>query len=217
MRKVLISGLALAAVLSVASPAQAFGWRKKCCPEPCCPPPPMCVTYVDKVVTCYKPEWRTQDVACVVNQMVPREVITKHTCTVMVPVMTVQKRVCTVNTLVPRVVEREVTCCRMVAVPVTDPCTGCVTMCCKPQTFVQKVSCTVHDCVPVQKEYTVNVCSYTPQVREYERRCVVYDCKPTTVVQKRSYCVMVPYQTVVKVAVCVPAPAPAPCAPVCCK
>ena len=108
------------------------------------------------------------------------------------------------NTLRPRVIEKEVTCCKMVPVAVKDPCSGCVYTVCKPETYVTKVQCTVYDCVPVEKKYTVTVCSYKPEIKTYERRCIVYDCKPETVVTQRAYCVQVPYQTTVKVAVCTP-------------
>ena len=47
----------------------------------------------------------------------------------------------------------------MVPVTVTDAC-GCCYTSCKPETVVQRVKCTVYDCVPVEKEVTYKVCSY---------------------------------------------------------
>lgn len=204
MKKLLTTGLAMLTLVSSVTPAQAWCCRK-CCPPPCCD---VCVTYVDKVVTCYKPAWQERDVTCTVNKLVPREVVTQQTCTVLTPVFSDVKKVCTIMTKVPRVVEKQVTCCRMVPVTCTDPCTGCTYTSCKPESYVQTVQCTVYDCVPVQKEYTARVCSFKPETRTYEKRCTVYDCVPETVVKKQRYCVMVPYQTVVKVPVCTP---------VCCK
>src|SRR5262249_45493751 len=102
MKKLLVSGLVLAAALATVSPVQAFGGRKKCCCCPRRPCEPMCVTYVDKVVTSYKPTTVVENVTCTVNKLVPREVVTQHTCTVMVPITVAEKRVCTIMTKVPR-------------------------------------------------------------------------------------------------------------------
>jgi hypothetical protein len=206
MNKLLAIGLTLAVAAVSTSQAQAFGCRRNCC-IPCCTP--CCVTYCDKVVTCYKPEWRERQVQCVVHKMVPKEVVTKHVCNVLVPVVVEQQRTCTVLTKVARTVEKEVTCCKLVPVLVKDPCTGCVTTCCKPVTYTQKVQCVVYECLPVQKTYTVKCCSFKTEQRVVEKKCCVMECVASTVMKTERYCVMVPYQKTIKVPVC--------CHPVCCR
>lgn len=215
MRNLLVSSVAALVMAALVNPVQARGCRSRgCCyePAPCCD---TCVSWVEKQVTCYRPEWKWREVPCVVNQMVPREVVSEHKCTVLVPVWSEEKRWCMVNKMVPREVVQDVTCCRMVPVTCTDPCSGCSYTCCKPETYVQQVKCTVYDCVPEKKEYTVKVCSYREDVKTYNLKQIVYDCKQVTVMKKEHYCEMQAYQTVVKVPVYTPVCAPA-CAPGCC-
>ena len=88
MKSLLAAAVALAGIVCGTSPAQALGHRHRdcddCCANSCCAPActPMCVTYVDKQVTCYRPEYHTREVKCTVNCVVPREVIvpTQVTC-----------------------------------------------------------------------------------------------------------------------------------------
>src|SRR5262249_34654321 len=130
MKKLAVIALVLAGLLVAANPADARGrWRarrhQQCCDDccnTCCYTP--CCEYVDKVVTCYRPVWHEKEVECVYNRLVPREVVTKHTCTVLVPEWKEEKRVCTVYTSQPREIEREVVCCKWVPTQVTD-CCGC--------------------------------------------------------------------------------------------
>jgi hypothetical protein len=216
MKKVVMGGVAVCLLMMTSAPVQAFGRHRDsgCCEiTPCCKP---CVTYVDKVVTCCKPEWKERDVTCTINRIVPKVVVTPVKQTICVPVWSEQKKMVTCYNQVPRQVEKEICCCRSVPVCCTDPCTGCKRTCCKTETYTQKVTCTVYDCVPVQKEVTCKVCSYKTEERTVECRRVVCECVPETVNRKERYCVMVPYQTTIKVPVCTPAPACAP-APTCCK
>src|SRR5579885_585910 len=193
MKKLVATGLAVAAVaLVLAAPARA-GWG--CCPPPCC------VSWCEQTVTCYKPVWQTRDVPCTVMRPIPREVVTQHNCTIMVPVWSDLRQEYTVCTLVPRQVMREVVCCRLVPVCVTDPCTGCSFTVCKPETYVKQVPCVVHDCVPSQRECWVKVCSYVPKPYSYQVRSVVCDWKPEQVIRKECYCTMVPYRMKVMVPV----------------
>ena len=59
----------------------------------------------------------------------------------------------TVNTMVAKTVMKQVTSCRMVPVCVTDPCTGCTHTCCKAETVVTEVPCTVYECASVSKSW----------------------------------------------------------------
>src|SRR4051794_1042569 len=59
--------------------------------------------------------------------------------------------------------------CRMVPCQVCDPCTGCCHTVCHPVTEMQAVCRTVMQTVPVQREVTVNVCTYHNEVRHATR------------------------------------------------
>lgn len=214
MNKLLAVCMAVGLVGVFATPSQAChgcgGWATACCAPPPCVQ--YQVSYVDKVVTCYKTELREKEVSCTVMRCIPREVIEQRKICVMVPEMKQEKRTITVCKSVPREIEREVTCTKMVPVTCTDPCTGCCYTVCKPQCYTVKVKQIVCDLVPEQKEIVVNVCSYHPEERTIQcKRCVI-DYKPETVVRKVYECIKVPYQTTVKVAVCTPVVCqPAPC------
>jgi hypothetical protein len=119
---------------------------------------------------------------------------------VLVPEWREEKRVCTVYTSQPREIEREVVCCKWVPTQVTD-CCGCPYTVCKPVQEVQKVKCTIYECVASQKEYMAKVCYCKPVEKTYECRHIVCDCVPEKVKRKVSYCTMEAYQTTVKVAV----------------
>jgi hypothetical protein len=84
--------------------------------------------------------------------------------------------------------------------------------CCKPEYYTQHVTCTVMEQVPVQKQITVQVCSYHPEERTCQISRCVAECKPEVVVHKERFCVMVPYQTTIKVPVCTPC-----CSQGCCQ
>jgi hypothetical protein len=190
MKRVVAISL-VAIVLTWATPsAQA-------CHHVCCAP--CCVTMVEKTVTCYRPEWQERDVTCTVYKAIPREVVEKRTCTVMVPVITPQQRTIYICKYIPREVEREVTCCRMVPVCVTDPCTACTYTTCKPEYYTQKVRTCVMEAAHEARQVTVNVCSYRPEERTFECRRIVCEYQPQTVTCKQRYCVMVPYTAKVMV------------------
>jgi hypothetical protein len=146
----------------------------------------------------------TREVPCTINRIVVHTEVIPQKCTIMVPSWSEEKRTITVCNCVPRQVEREVCCCRMVPVSCTDPCTGCTYTCCKPETYTQKVTCTIMEQVPVQKEITVRVCHYHPEERSYNITRCVPECKPETVTRTVCYCVMVPYESKIKVPVCTP-------------
>jgi hypothetical protein len=187
MKKLMAAGVLLAGVFAFIGPAQAHGHRGGCCEADCAPPcaaPPPPPQYVDKVVTCYKTEWREKSVECVVNRMVSHEEIRKHTSSVCVPVWKEEKRTVTEYQSVPKVVEREVVVCKKVPAPCAAPCGSCDDDCghhrhrlfghrhkgcgdcggcevpCNVVKEVQKVKCTVYECVPVKKDIVVKVCHY---------------------------------------------------------
>ena len=94
--RVLGAALLGAAVLLVSGQeAGAFGKRSRGCDTPCATPcaPSCTVSYVDKVVVCYKPEWKTKKVEVSVTEykMEPEKFMYK----VCVPVMKKEKvKVC---------------------------------------------------------------------------------------------------------------------------
>lgn len=195
MKHLLLTVTALVG-LATAAPARAdwFGC------DSCCS---TCVAWCDKVCTIYKTQVCERDVPCTINRVCHRVEVCPHQYTVMVPVWTNQKRCCTVQVKVPRCVECDVVTCCTVPVQCCDPCTGCCYTVCKEVPCVQKVQRTVWECVPVQKEYMVKVCSYVPKVCTYETRKVVCELKPETIIKKERYCVLVPCQVHVKVPVLV--------------
>ena len=90
--RVLGAALLGAAVLLVSGQeAGAFGKRSRGCDTPCATPcaPSCTVSYVDKVVVCYKPEWKTKTVEVSVTEykMEPEKFMYK----VCVPVMKKEK------------------------------------------------------------------------------------------------------------------------------
>ena len=136
-----------------------------CAPTCCAPCMTTTVQWVTKQVTCYRTEVRTRQVTETVTRLVPQTITEQQQVTVCVPVTTPQKRMITEYTRVPRVVQRQVCCCQRVPVCVTDPCTGCTRTCWQTQQITKTVACTVYDCVPVQREITVNVCTIQQQVK----------------------------------------------------
>jgi hypothetical protein len=233
MKKLMVAGVLLAGVFAFTASAEAHGLRKGCggcesdcaqaCAQPCAPAAPQ---YVDKVVTCYKTEWRERDVECTVNRMVSHEEVRKHNYTVCVPVWSEEKRSVTEYKRVAKEVEREVVVCRKVEAPCGGCDTGCDNGCdngcghrhkllgrrrggdcggcataCNVVQEVQKVKCTVYECVPVKRDITVKVCHYEQQQKVSETKCLVWECKAEKVMKKVRYCERVPYQTTVKVCV----------------
>jgi hypothetical protein len=197
MKRLIAAVLALFGLAATEGAARAW-W---CC---CCCPPPPCIKWVETTVTCHKPTWHEREVTRTIMKPVPRTEMVKQTCTIKVPVWTDRTETCLVPRFVPRQVEREVVCCRVVPVCVTDPCTGCTITTWRPETYTRKEICTVMDCVPVRKDYTVKVCNYRLEQKTYEVPYVHCEWQPQTITCKERYCVMVPVQTKVLVPVCCP-------------
>lgn len=189
------SGLFLLGFLAVAG--QAPG--QDCCPK-------YTIQYVDKPVTCTKMEWRTRDVAHAVMKPVYREVVKKVDRDVVVPEWRDEHRDCVNYVLKPREVLRDHVTCMLVPATAIDPCTGCEYKTYKPQPMVQKVKCTVYDCVPETTRVPVKVCHYRTEKRSFEYKETHCDWVQEMQTKKEWYCVPVTYTTTVKVPVCVPCP-----------
>lgn len=196
MRIILAIGAAMLLWGSTIGPAHAQG----CGPWAYCCPPVCCVTYQYQTVTSCRPEWRAEQVPCVVQKVSYRQETTKVNVTVYVPKMFDQQVRTSFYVAVPKVVELPVTTCVLVPMVSVDPCTGCcyVTYC--PQAVTQAVKCTVYDYQLQTRDEVVKVCRMVPEQRVVEQvRCI------PQVTQEKSWtvcytCVMVPCQTTV----CVP-------------
>jgi hypothetical protein len=199
MKNLLVVSLTIGFLGVSAAPALAFGRSRDCTP-PC----PTTLVWEERVVTCYKPEWREEKVKCVVNRVHYKAVDVPMQCTIMVAKWDNVKEHRTFYTPVPKTVEEEVVRCKMVPVQSTDPCTGCTVTCYRPETYTEKVKCTVMTCKVETREVTVKRCRWEPQVKQFTQRRYIPECRPETVSTVRRYCVMVPYQTTVKVPVRVP-------------
>jgi hypothetical protein len=200
MKKFWVTCMAVTVALAVTGRVEAFGHRGGCCEASAgCETQ---VTYVDKVVTCYRPKMVEVEIECRVMKVVCKEIPIETKCTVMVPEWKEEKRQVTVCKLVSKEVEKEVTCTRYVAESVKDPCTGCLRTVCKPVTEVKKVKTTICERQEEVQEVMVKVCSYKPEVRVYKCTRVVAECTPEIVKRKVLQCVLEPYQTTIKVAVC---------------
>jgi hypothetical protein len=211
MKKLAVLVLLAAGLVLSATPAQARGRHGCCAPcNDCCSPcsascaapcAPAAPTYVTQTVTCYRPEWREKEVEVTVNRMVSHENTGHRTYTVLIPEYHNEQRTATVYVPRPREVEREVTSCRMVSVQTVD-CCGCCHTCCQPVMETQRVRCTIMECVPEQRQYSVQVCTYRSEQKTQEYHYTTYECRPEKVKQRVRYCEMVAYQTTVQVPVC---------------
>lgn len=192
------------------------------------------IQYQEQVVTCYKAEWRTEKVPMTVTRCVLKEVVepveytvckmevrtenvptTVTRCvikevaetvnyTVLVPKMVTVKQKQTYCVAVPKTVERDVVTCRYVPVACVDPCTGCSYTSCRPETVVQKVSCTVYETQLATRDVDVQVCQYEKQTRTATVKRCVPEYIQDKVTVTRSYCVAVPQTVKTTVKRCVP-------------
>ncbi len=205
MKKLLVTGLIVAGLGLLASDAEARGRRGcyyDCCYDCCAPCYTPVIQYVDKVVTVCKPVWKSQKVACVVNRVHYRYEDVPMECTVMVAKWVPVKQQHTYCVSEPKTVVRDVVYCKYVPVQCVDAC-GCCYTCCKPQTYVQQVKCTVYEPKLVTKDVVVQVCHYEPKVHKYSVRRCFAECKPEKIMVDRHYCEMVHHQVTIQVPVCV--------------
>jgi hypothetical protein len=177
------------------------------CPPVCycpCPPPPCCVAYVTRSVTCYRTEWKEEKVPVVIQKVSYTVKTTKVKETVYVAKYFDEQVTTSYFVPVTRIVEYDKQFCVMVPVVVFDPCTCCCYTTCYPQWVSRKVQCPVVDTVQKSRVDVVKVCKYVPEDRIVDRTeyiPVITQEKSFTV---RRYCVTIPYETKVYVPVYVP-------------
>ncbi len=171
--------------------------------QTCCYAPP-CVTYQPCVVTCYRPDWREEKVPVQVDNWTSREVVQKVKVQVMVPHWTDESKVVVSCRYEPKIVQSDIVRCCYVPMCTIDPCTCCPTTCWVPQTYVQRVACTVYEAKQFQTVVPVKVCRMVAEERVVETRHCVWENNPVQVMAVRRYCVMVPQPTTVMVPVYTP-------------
>jgi hypothetical protein len=213
MKKLLLLSLALGAIALTASPAQAHGLRRACrscasvCSTPCyIPRPQYTIAYEDRVVTRYKQEWKQREVPVTYQKPVIKEVTKKVKVTNLVPEYKDEKRTVPHFMHEKKEVEREVTRCVRVRVCYVDPCTGCTYTQIQRQLITEKVKGYVWECIPHKKEVVVKVCTLKPVTKEVEIKQRICEYETVKGVRTERYCELVPYQTIIRVAVCVPVP-----------
>jgi hypothetical protein len=159
--------LVVSLVLAIPS-AHGSGWGSSCAPT-------ACVTYVDQVVTAYRPVYKEVLVQGTANELVSRVVETPYKYTEMVAVTTPTKQVQTFYTQVAKQVPYTYT----ETVPVVTPTK-------QVQTFYTQVA----KQVPYTYNVTVPVVTPTKQVQTF------YTPVATEVVVNVPVCTMVPCQAV---------------------
>jgi hypothetical protein len=182
---------------TTSSSAYAFGcapWVYYYCP------PTYCVSYQWQPSVSYRPEWKAEQVPCIVQKVSYRQEITKVNVTNYVPQMFDQKVRTSYYVAIPTVVERPVTTCVMVPIMAVDPCSGCCFVSCCPQWVTSIVKCTAYSYQLQSRDDVVKVCKWvpTPAVIDQVRYIPVVTQEPSWTV--RYSCVMVPCQTMI----CVP-------------
>jgi hypothetical protein len=203
MKKLALASLAVAILCLVAEEGSAHGRRRggDCAPgyapgyTAACAP--VTVTYVDQVMTGYRPVMKSKKVDVMVTRMVTKEYTEKVKYTEMVPKSKKEKRTAvtyrcitesvpvtyhvnvpvitpvktkqTVWTCVPTEVVENVTVCRMVPCQVVDPCTGCVRTVCQRVTDVQPVKRVVMRPVSTEQDVVINQCTWKSEERKGTR------------------------------------------------
>lgn len=191
MKKLLAACMVLV-LWSAGSSAHAF------CYLPCMPV--CCVQYEMRPVVCYRPEWRAEQVPCVVERVNYRAEVSRVNVRVMAPRMFDEQVRTSCYVPTPRVVERMVAQCVAVPVMAIDPCTCCPYVTYTMQLVNYPVRCVEYDFRLVERVENVRVCRYVPEDRVVEQVRWVPEVSQVQSWTVRYNCVMVPYQTMV----CVP-------------
>ncbi|HSQ56784.1 MAG TPA: hypothetical protein VLM40_13670 [Gemmata sp.] len=157
-RMLVMAILGVAMWLAIPQDASGFGKRRGDCCEPCASPCPQqyTVSYVDKKVTCYKPQMKTRDVKVMVSEWID----TKETfkCMVAEPVVTKQK------VTVPEMRTKQ------------EPYKYCVT-----EMHPEKQKVKACDYQRVEKEIDVVSCKMVPTTTVVKRTVCERVCVPVTV------------------------------------
>jgi hypothetical protein len=185
------------------SAANAYYGPPLVCCYPVCPPP-CCVAYETRVVTCYRTEWHQEKVPIVIQKVNYRPETIKVKVTVYVPAMFDQKVQTCYYIPVPKVVVQDVVSCVWVPFSLCDPCTGCCYTSCCPQWVTRKVQYTVCDYLPQVREDVVKVCKMVPQEQIVDQTRLIPVVTQEQGWTVRYSCTAVPYQTTVNVPVYVP-------------
>jgi hypothetical protein len=221
MKKLIVLGLALAALLATGAAVQAHGWGGWCGGHGYAYVGGGCeVTYVDQVVTCYRTEYVEKDVTYTVRKPVYKEVVNKHKVTVMVLKNFTKEETFTVYKMVPKEIEEEVTFYKLVPkvtkqevttykydtvakevvvnqavctqVPVTYNICGCCFTCYQTQVSYVPVKQTVYECVTVPVKSQVDVTTYEQQLEKSKVKKTIYECVGTPEKRQVAYCQYVP-------------------------
>ncbi len=195
----LLVGLGLAV-----SPAHAAGLRGRCrdCPPPACPQ--FEIKYVDKVVTCYKPVWKDVEVKVHIPKITCKEVMEKVKVTVCVPRWEDQKITMRYCRPICRETVADVRRCVSEPVAVIHPCTGCPCVTYQLKWITEKVKVCVPDFQWESKEAIIKVCRIDRHDKIVDQKRIIRECSWETKTCMRRVCHQEPYQTTVRVPVCVP-------------
>jgi hypothetical protein len=158
---------------------------------------PCCVSYEPVPVVCYRPEWRAQQVPCVVELVNYRREVTLVRVQVMVPRMFDEQVRTSHYVPTPREVERDAWYCVPVPIVCVDPCTCCPYVTYTSQWVRHRVRCVEYDYQLVNRVDNVRVCRMVPEDRVVEQVRYVPEVSQVQSWTVRYTCVMVPYQSVV--------------------
>lgn len=169
----------------------------------CCPPP-CCIAYEMRAITCYRPEWKEEKVPVTVEKVKYRKEVDKVKVKVYVAKLFDEKVQTSYYVPVPKVVEQDVATCVTVPIILVDPCSGCCYVSCRPQWATQKVKCTVYDYKVEKRDVSVKACKWVPEDRVVEQVRWVPEVTREQVMTVRRYCVPVAYQATICVPVYIP-------------
>lgn len=181
----------VASVFGTTGQAHAFGF-------PCCNAD---ICWVEKTITCYRPEVRCREVQCTVMKKVCREVVEMKKCIIPITYTEMQKRTVFVYGEVKEEVEREI----YVAVDCPTCEAGCG-HCCKPNPASYKTTIKCLECKPRPQpvEITEPVCKVRTEEKLVPTKKLVVEEVPETIMKREFTCEMVRFELKVTVPVCVP-------------
>jgi hypothetical protein len=166
------------------------------------------VVMVDKVVTCKRLEWREERIPREVQKVECRLEVRPVKRVFMVPRVFDEVRPVVDIVRTPKVEIRDVCRCRNVPVIMFDHATGCCFLSTRKEYYNEKVRCREIDTQVVTREVPVKVTRIVPEERIVNEKVMVKVCRPEIVTEVRRVPVFVPYQTTVRVPVCLPSDVP---------